>query len=79
MTLGFSGLIRGLCRQAGADIPHVATKVISSVVREDYVVRHCVPKLTGEEDPQPHAHDPPISMECELALGMKESASATIF
>ncbi|KAL5068191.1 hypothetical protein RYX36_019078 [Vicia faba] len=58
MTLGFLGLITGLCRQVWADILDVATKVISSVVHEDYVVWHCVEKLTDEVAPQPHAHAP---------------------
>ncbi|KAL5062844.1 hypothetical protein RYX36_024581 [Vicia faba] len=59
MTLGFLALIMGLCRKVGVDILDVATKRISSIVNEDYVLRHCVPKLTGEDDPQPRAHAPP--------------------
>ncbi|KAL5065588.1 hypothetical protein RYX36_027325, partial [Vicia faba] len=45
MTLGFSALITGLCRKAGVDIPNVATKRISSIVNDNYVLLHCVPKL----------------------------------
>ncbi|KAL5069948.1 hypothetical protein RYX36_020835, partial [Vicia faba] len=45
MTLGFPALITGLCRKAGVDIPNVATKRISSIVNEYYVLQHCVPKL----------------------------------
>ncbi|KAL5097559.1 hypothetical protein RYX36_001886, partial [Vicia faba] len=58
MTHGFPALITGLCRQAVVDIPYVDTKRISSVVNEDYVLRHCVSKLTSEATPQPHAHAP---------------------
>ncbi|KAL5074317.1 hypothetical protein RYX36_013301, partial [Vicia faba] len=39
MTLGFLALITGLCRKAGVDIPNVATKRISSIMNEDYVLR----------------------------------------
>ncbi|KAL5071737.1 hypothetical protein RYX36_022624 [Vicia faba] len=53
MTLGFMDLIMGLCRKADVDIPNVATKRISSIVNEDYVLQHCVPKLAGEATPQP--------------------------
>ncbi|KAL5054712.1 hypothetical protein RYX36_035394 [Vicia faba] len=35
----------------GVDIPYVANKRFSSIVNEDYVLRHCVPKLTSEEAP----------------------------
>ncbi|KAL5101582.1 hypothetical protein RYX36_005909 [Vicia faba] len=56
MTLGFLALIMGLCRKAVVDLPDVATKRISSIVNEDYVFRHCVPKFTGEAVPQPQAH-----------------------
>ncbi|KAL5072638.1 hypothetical protein RYX36_011622, partial [Vicia faba] len=56
MTLGFPGLITELCRQARHHIPDVATKVISSVMHEDYIVRHCEPNLTSEAAPQPHVH-----------------------
>ncbi|KAL5074351.1 hypothetical protein RYX36_013335 [Vicia faba] len=56
MTLEFPGLITGLCRQAGVDILDVATKRINSVMHVYYVLRHCVPKLTGEVAPQPQAH-----------------------
>ncbi|KAL5075847.1 hypothetical protein RYX36_014831 [Vicia faba] len=59
MTLGFLALITGLCRKTGIDISNVATKRISSIVNEDYVLRHCVPKLAGEAAPQPQAHAPP--------------------
>ncbi|KAL5078889.1 hypothetical protein RYX36_007310, partial [Vicia faba] len=58
ITLGFLTPITGLCRQVGVDIPDVDTKRISSVVNEDYVLRYCVPKLTGEAAPQPHVHTP---------------------
>ncbi|KAL5077911.1 hypothetical protein RYX36_016895 [Vicia faba] len=56
MNLGFPTLITGLCRQAGVDILDVTTKKISSVLHEDYVLQHCVPKLTGEAGPQPHVN-----------------------
>ncbi|KAL5082502.1 hypothetical protein RYX36_010923, partial [Vicia faba] len=59
MTLAFSALITGLCRKAGVDIPNVATKRISSIVNDNYVLRHCVPKLGGEATPKPQAHAPP--------------------
>ena len=52
MTLGFPALIMGLCRKPGVDILNVATKRISSIVNDDYVLRHCVPKLSGEAAPQ---------------------------
>ncbi|KAL5099848.1 hypothetical protein RYX36_004175 [Vicia faba] len=58
MTLGFLALITGLCKKVGVDIPNVATKRISRILNGDYVLRHCVPKLAGEEAPQPHAHAP---------------------
>ncbi|KAL5070809.1 hypothetical protein RYX36_021696, partial [Vicia faba] len=45
LTLAFSALIMGLCRKAGVDIPNVATKRISSIVNEDYVLRDCMSKL----------------------------------
>ncbi|KAL5097653.1 hypothetical protein RYX36_001980 [Vicia faba] len=59
MTLGFPALITGLCRKPGDYIPNVATKRISSIVNEDYVLWHCVPKLAGEASPQSQAHVPP--------------------
>ncbi|KAL5069458.1 hypothetical protein RYX36_020345 [Vicia faba] len=59
MTLGFPDLITGLCRKVGVGIPNVATKRISSIVNDDYVLRHCVPKLAGEAALQPQAHAPP--------------------
>ncbi|KAL5095778.1 hypothetical protein RYX36_000105 [Vicia faba] len=49
----------GLCRKAEVNILDVATKSISSIVNEDYVLRHCVPKVTGEAAPQPQSHAPP--------------------
>ncbi|KAL5059612.1 hypothetical protein RYX36_031216 [Vicia faba] len=61
MTLRFPALITGLCRKAWVDIPNMDTKRISSVVNEDYVLRHSVPKLTGEGAPQPYAHAPSAS------------------
>ncbi|KAL5100519.1 hypothetical protein RYX36_004846 [Vicia faba] len=51
MTLAFLALITGLCRKTGVDIPNVATKRISSIVNEDYVLRNCVPKLAGKATP----------------------------
>ncbi|KAL5069269.1 hypothetical protein RYX36_020156 [Vicia faba] len=48
-----------LRRKAGVDIPNVANKRISSIVNDDYVLRHCVLKLAGEAAPQPQAHAPP--------------------
>ncbi|KAL5075415.1 hypothetical protein RYX36_014399 [Vicia faba] len=48
MTLAFPDLITGLCRKAGVDIPNVATKMISNIVNDDYVLRHCVPKLADD-------------------------------
>ncbi|KAL5062416.1 hypothetical protein RYX36_024153 [Vicia faba] len=51
MTLGFPTLITGLFRKEGVDISNVATNRISSIVNEDYVLRHCVSKLTGEATP----------------------------
>ncbi|KAL5058273.1 hypothetical protein RYX36_029877 [Vicia faba] len=59
MTLGFPALITGLCRKVGVDIPNMATKRISSIVNEDYVLRYCVSKLAGEEAPQTQVHAPP--------------------
>ncbi|KAL5096773.1 hypothetical protein RYX36_001100 [Vicia faba] len=58
-TLGFPALITRLCMKADVDIPNVATKSISSIMNEDYVLRHCVPKLASETAPQPQAHAPP--------------------
>ncbi|KAL5058303.1 hypothetical protein RYX36_029907, partial [Vicia faba] len=58
MNLGFPDFIMGLCRKTGVDILDVATKRISSIVNEDYVLRNFVPKLTGEAAPQPRAHAP---------------------
>ncbi|KAL5081560.1 hypothetical protein RYX36_009981 [Vicia faba] len=52
MTLGFQALITRQCRKAGVDIPNVATKRISSIMNDDYMLRHCVPKLAGEAAPQ---------------------------
>ncbi|KAL5056471.1 hypothetical protein RYX36_037153, partial [Vicia faba] len=60
VTLGFLALIMGLCRKEGVDIPNVATKLISSIVNEDYVLWYCVLKLAGEATPQPQAHAPPV-------------------
>ncbi|KAL5071874.1 hypothetical protein RYX36_022761 [Vicia faba] len=62
MTLGFLDLITGLCRKAGVDIPNVSTKSISSIVNDDYVLRHCVPKLEREAALQPQAHAPPAGL-----------------
>ncbi|KAL5097711.1 hypothetical protein RYX36_002038 [Vicia faba] len=59
MTLVFLALITGMCGKVGVDIPNVATKRISSIFNEDYVLRHYVPKLAGEAAPQPQAHVPP--------------------
>ncbi|KAL5058437.1 hypothetical protein RYX36_030041, partial [Vicia faba] len=59
MTLDFPALITRLCRKAGVDIPNVATKRISIIVNDDYVLMYCVPKLAHEEAPQPQAHAPP--------------------
>ncbi|KAL5073150.1 hypothetical protein RYX36_012134 [Vicia faba] len=39
--------------KAGVDIPNVATKRISSIVNDDYVLRHYVLKLASEAAPQP--------------------------
>ncbi|KAL5070137.1 hypothetical protein RYX36_021024 [Vicia faba] len=72
MILGFPGLITGLCRQVGVDIPKVATKRISSVVHEDYVVRYYLLKLTGEAAPQPHAHAPPGNSIRTYLLSLKQ-------
>ncbi|KAL5067888.1 hypothetical protein RYX36_018775 [Vicia faba] len=58
MTLGFPTLIMGMCRKASVEIPNVDTKIISSIVNEDYVLHHCVSKLAGEEAHQPQAHAP---------------------
>ncbi|KAL5072997.1 hypothetical protein RYX36_011981 [Vicia faba] len=57
-TLGFPALIMGLCRKESVDIPNVATKRISSIMNDDYMLRHCVPNLAGEAAPQPQAHVP---------------------
>ncbi|KAL5062028.1 hypothetical protein RYX36_023765, partial [Vicia faba] len=59
MTLGFLAPITGLCGKVGVYIPDVAIKRISSIMNEDYFLRHCVPKLTCEAAPQPQAHAPP--------------------
>ncbi|KAL5057359.1 hypothetical protein RYX36_028963 [Vicia faba] len=70
MTLGFPTLIMGLCMKTGVYIPNVATKRISSIMNDDYVLRHCVPKLAGEAAPQPQAHAPPVGlMRDQLFLG----------
>ncbi|KAL5057169.1 hypothetical protein RYX36_028773, partial [Vicia faba] len=58
MTLCFLTLVMGLCRKVGVNIPNVATKRINSIVNEDYILRHCVPKSSGEVSPQPQAHAP---------------------
>ncbi|KAL5102460.1 hypothetical protein RYX36_006787 [Vicia faba] len=42
----------------GVEIPAVSTKVIKSIVNEDYVLRHCMPKLGGEGASQPQEHAP---------------------
>ncbi|KAL5101960.1 hypothetical protein RYX36_006287 [Vicia faba] len=62
MTLGFPALTMGLCRKEGVDITNVATKRISSIVNEDYVLRLCVLMLAGEAAPQPQAHSPSAGM-----------------
>ncbi|KAL5052767.1 hypothetical protein RYX36_033449, partial [Vicia faba] len=62
MTLRFLDLITGLCRKEGVDMLDVDTKVISSVVNEDYIVQHCLSKLTGEASSQPQAHAPPAGL-----------------
>ncbi|KAL5058443.1 hypothetical protein RYX36_030047, partial [Vicia faba] len=58
MTIDFPVLITRLCRKEGVDIPNVDTKRISRIVNDDYVLRHCVPKLAGEAAPRPQAHAP---------------------
>ncbi|KAL5064406.1 hypothetical protein RYX36_026143 [Vicia faba] len=73
MTLAYPSITMGLCRHAGVEIPEVATKVIRSIVNEDYVLQHCVPKLDGEGAPQPQAHAPPVGP----AVGSSLSNSLT--
>ncbi|KAL5099562.1 hypothetical protein RYX36_003889 [Vicia faba] len=38
MTPGFPALIMGLCRKEGVDIPNMDTKMISSIVNDDYML-----------------------------------------